>query len=99
MSNEEPDVVEGYIESNGYTVRTSTGGGTSSAYGVKGIPDTVLIGPDGTILYRGSPSGISKGAIEDALKDAEKPSEAGFMVVKTSIAAEGPPGEGRGVRP
>jgi hypothetical protein len=90
MSNEEAAKVEEYVESNGYTVRTSAGGGTSAAYGVSGIPDSVLIGPDGMIVYRGHPGSLSKGTIEAALKDAKKPSEGGFLAVATSIAAEGP---------
>jgi hypothetical protein len=90
MSNEDADKVESYIESKGYTVRTSAGGGTSAAYGVKGIPDSVLIGPDGVIVWRGHPASLSTGTIEDALKDAKKPSDAGFMAVTTSLDPEGP---------
>lgn len=40
-------------------------------YGVEGIPEILLIGPDGTILERNLRGGLIEGAILDALKKAK----------------------------
>jgi len=44
------------------------GSQTSSAWGVTGIPTTFIIGPEGTVLWRGHPAQID-GALADAFKN------------------------------
>lgn len=68
VSDEAPDVVRSYLEKDGYTVRTSAGSQAGDAYGVRGIPDSFLIGPDGKIVWQGSPFSLTDAQIEEALK-------------------------------
>ena len=68
VSDEAPDVVRPYLEKDGYTVRTSAGSRAGDAYGVRGIPDSFLIGPDGKIVWQGSPFSLTDAQIEEALK-------------------------------
>lgn len=85
-SESEHDKVENFIENNGYTVRTASGSTAGSQkYGVKGIPHSVLVGSDGTILWRGSPGGLSTGKIKEALKGARKPSEGGYLSFRPTV--------------
>ncbi len=85
ISNEESDKVRKFVEGNGYTVRTAAGSPSSGEYGVSGIPASVLIDPKGTIIWRGSPFGLSDGKIKEALKGARKPLEREFLVLQPSL--------------
>jgi hypothetical protein len=68
VSDEAPDVVRGYLDQGGYSVRTSAGSQAGDAYGVRGIPDSFLIGPDGKIVWQGSPFSLTDAQIEEALR-------------------------------
>lgn len=57
-----------FLDQNGYTVRTSAGSSSGGSYGVSGIPASFLIGPDGKIVWEGSPFELSEATIEAALK-------------------------------
>lgn len=71
-------------------MRTAAGSTCGTAeYGVKGIPDSVLIAPDGKIVYRGHPLSLSTGKVKEALKGARKPPPGGFLAVPTTVEASG----------
>lgn len=90
LSDEDPEKVAAFLDQNGYTVRTAAGSTCGSQkYGVRGIPDSVLIGPDGKIVYRGHPGSLSTGKIKEALKGAKKPPRGGFLAVPTTVEASG----------
>jgi len=44
-------------------------GATSKAYGVRGIPDSVLVGPDGKVVWQGHPAGLNDSIIEKHIKN------------------------------
>jgi len=50
-----------------YPVFVDDGGGTASAYGVRGIPHCALIGPDGKVAYKGHPSSVNDQMLEPVL--------------------------------
>jgi hypothetical protein len=50
------------------------GGKMKRFFGVGGIPDAILIDPNGVVVWRGHPAGLKKSTIEEHLKGAlEKP--------------------------
>lgn len=84
ISDEQSKTVQDFLDKNGYTVRTAAGSNASGGYGVKGIPASFLIGPDGKLLWSGHPSGLSKGTIKEALKGAKGGRLANFLVYEPS---------------
>lgn len=89
LSSEEAAKVEPYLEQLGVTVAVAAGSSTSGRYGVKGIPDAVLIAPDGTIAWSGHPSSLSKAKVEEVLKGARKPAPGGYLALAPTMPAEG----------
>ncbi len=69
MSDESPGTIEPWLKQKGaaYAVAVD-GGGTSAKYGVSGIPDAFLIGPDGKIVWQGHPSNVTEKEIEAVLQ-------------------------------
>lgn len=67
------DVINRYTDKNKFTFSIVMGGSDASyavgeAYGVMAYPTNYLIGPDGTVLWRGL--GFKEGAIRQALAKA-----------------------------
>jgi hypothetical protein len=87
ISREDSDTISGYLDKNGFTVRSAVQSSAGDEYGVKGIPKSFLIAPDGTIAWSGHPGSLSKGTVKDALKKADKLPADAFMVVKPSMEA------------
>jgi hypothetical protein len=73
LSNEPLDVVEPYVEQLDLNFTVAAGSSSNGAYGVTGIPHSVLIDADGNVAWAGSPYGLSKGVIKKALKGAKHP--------------------------
>lgn len=89
ISDEDPDKVAEFLDTNGYTVATGAGSNSHGPYGGSGIPDCVLIGPDGSILWRDHPMSLSTGTIKEALKGVKKPAGSGYMSLTSSVPATG----------
>jgi len=84
LSREDESKVSDYLDQYGITVRTASRSSSGDQYGVKGIPASFLIAPDGTLAWSGHPSSLSKGKIEELLKDAKKLPDQPFLVVRPS---------------
>lgn len=72
VSDEADKTVSDYIDALGIQIPVAAGSQAGGAYGVRGIPHSVLVDPQGKVAWSGSPYSISKGAIKDALKGAKK---------------------------
>lgn len=88
LSDEGLDLVEPYVSQQdlGFTVAAESKSG--DAYGVTGIPHSVLIDAEGNVAWIGSPYGLSKGTLKKALKGAKKP-KVDFLAVHLPKAVEG----------
>jgi len=73
LSDETDDKVEPFIGE--YNIECIVGGGSNSAgkYGVKGIPHTFVIGPDGNLAWEGNPVDLREDLLKNLLKGARKP--------------------------
>lgn len=72
----------------GIQIPVAAGSRASGAYGVKGIPHSVLIDPSGKVAWSGSPYSLSKGAVKEALKGAKKRTS-NFLAVPVEAEATG----------
>ncbi|HVS17996.1 MAG TPA: hypothetical protein VMT18_05300, partial [Planctomycetota bacterium] len=88
LSDEGPDVVEPYAEERGLSLRVGMRSRTNSSYEVKGIPHAVLIDPEGTVVWRGHPGGLSSGKVKDVLKGARKPGKQDFLGFAADLGDE-----------
>ena len=66
----------------------AAGSQAAARYGVRGIPYTVLIDPQGNLAWSGSPSGLSKAVVKQALKGARRPKNE-FLAVRFAEPVEG----------
>ncbi len=93
-----------YVDSMGISIPVAAGSKASGAYGVKGIPHSVLIDPQGKVAWSGSPYSLSKGTVKDALKGAKKRTSnflsipvaeepAGRLAAQAKVMAAGNPGK------
>jgi len=82
LSDEGDELVGPYVDDLGLRVRVGSGSHANSKYGVKGYPSAVLIDPQGDVAWAGHPSGLSKGAIKDALKGARPLPSASFLACR-----------------
>lgn len=89
LSSEEAAKVEPYLEQLSVTVTVAAGSTTSGRYGVRGIPDAVLIAPDGTIAWSGHPGSLAKSKVEEVLKGARKPAPGGYLALDSTVEADG----------
>ena len=71
LSKEAKGTIEPWLEAQGaeYPVFVDDGGATASAYGVSGIPNAALIGPDGKVAWQGHPGDLNAQMVEPVLKD------------------------------
>ncbi len=67
LSGEGEALLEGFAAQQGITYPIGFGDRSGGAYGVSGIPDSYLVGADGTVVYQGHPSGINRGMLEAEL--------------------------------
>jgi len=87
LSDESPAVVDKFLEAEAYTVRTAASSRSKSDYGVTGIPKSFLVGPDGTLLWKGHPRELSRDQVRGFLKGARKPAEGDFLAVRPAPGA------------
>jgi tetratricopeptide (TPR) repeat protein len=59
--------VEPYLKANGVEYLIACG--VKTGYTPRGIPHAWLIGPDGNVVWKGHPSGLAHGTIEEHLKN------------------------------
>ncbi len=88
VSDETDALVADYVDSMGITIPVAAGSPASPRYGVKGIPHSVLIDPQGKVVWSGSPYALSKSAVKDALKGAKKRST-NFLALPVDSEAKG----------
>ncbi len=87
LSNEDEKLVADYVEKMGlYDLRLAAGSLAAEAYGVKGYPTTVLIDPDGNIVWQGHPSSLSDSKVKDAVKGARKAPASAFLAFRPAEA-------------
>lgn len=77
-----------YVEERGLGLKVGMRSTTSGDYGVRGIPHSVLIDPEGTVVWRGNPGGLSSGKVKDALKGARKARDDDFLGFNPALEAE-----------
>ena len=72
ISSEEKKKIQNFISSNKYTfpVGIDTGKKTNKKYGIKGIPSTYLIHPNGKVIWEGNP--LQTKALDAKVKEALK---------------------------
>lgn len=87
LSDEGPKEVDGYLRKEGFTVPTGISSRSKSAYGVTGIPKSFLIGPEGTVLWRGHPRELTRARLEELIGEARAPEANGFLGLRTSPGA------------
>jgi hypothetical protein len=86
LSNEEDAKVEPYIDQHGLqSIVVAAGSKSSSDYGVRGIPHSVLIDPDGNVAWSGHPGSLSSGKVKKLLKGAKARSKDAFLSVKSAL--------------
>lgn len=72
LSDEDEETVAKFVDENGYTARIAAGSPSGDVWGVKGIPDTILIDPSGEIVFRGHPMELSESLVAKTVKKAKK---------------------------
>jgi hypothetical protein len=72
----------------GITIPIGSGSPASPRYGVRGIPSSALIGPDGKIAWTGHPNELTKGKVKEVLKSAKKRST-NFLAVAPAEEPKG----------
>lgn len=88
LSDESAGVVEPYVEERGLSLRIGVDSRTNSLYGVTGIPHSVLIDPEGQVVWRGHPGSLSNGKVKDALKGARKPGKNAMLEFSGTLPDE-----------
>ncbi|MBI4230461.1 MAG: hypothetical protein HY608_06465 [Planctomycetes bacterium] len=73
LSSEQKGALEPFVAENRIEYPVGCGSSTSGAYGVRGIPDSYLIGADGKVIWNGHPSGLTDAMIEAALSKVSGP--------------------------
>jgi hypothetical protein len=81
VSDEDAKLVSEYVDSMGISLPVGAGSTASKAYGVNGIPHSVLIDPQGKVAWSGHPSSLSSGTVKEALKGAKKRTASFLSVV------------------
>jgi hypothetical protein len=88
LSDEGLDLVEPYVSQQDLGFTVAAGSKSADAYGVSGIPHSVLIDAEGNVAWIGSPYGLSKGTVKKALKGAKRP-KVDFLSVRLPKPVEG----------
>ena len=72
MTDEAKGVTEKWVKAKGvkYAYAYDKGGKLARRFGVRGIPHSILVGPSGTILWRGHPGMLDHEQVEAALVGA-----------------------------
>ena len=73
LSDEETSLVEPYVDQLDLPFLVGAGSTSNKAYGVEGIPHSVLIDPQGILVWEGHPGELSKADLKKALKGAKRP--------------------------
>lgn len=103
LSNEPKPTVEPYVAKAGMPYAVGYGSSSDRDYGVRGIPHSVVVGPDGTIKFDGYPSGKEFDSIVESLAATVKSNGSGGggsvnsgdealgAAVVAALKTEGPP--------
>jgi hypothetical protein len=68
VTNDVKDAMEKFISDKGIKYPIALDGSAAGTYGVNGIPDAVLVGSDGKVVWAGDPRGLPESQIEESLK-------------------------------
>jgi len=68
LSNEADDTVQKFAKTQNMEYIVGAGSTSSADYGVRGIPSAFIIGPDGSILWKGHPMNGLDEALAKAVK-------------------------------
>ena len=79
LSSEDEGTVSKYVDKHGLNIRVGSGSNASGEYGVRGIPASALISPEGEVVWFGHPSSLSDSKVKAALKGAKKAGKGGFL--------------------
>lgn len=73
LTDESPSQIEKFVPEKGMTYPTGAGASNASAraFGVSGYPSAYLINHEGVVIWKGHPSSLSTGIIEEAIVAAE----------------------------
>ena len=86
LSNEDDAKVEPYIDQHGLqSIVVVAGSKSGSDYGVRAIPHSVLIDPEGNVAWRGNPRDLSTGKVKKLLRGAKPRPKDAFMAVKSEL--------------
>jgi len=88
LSDEGAELVEPYVEERGLSMKVGLRSRTNALYGVTGIPHSVLIDPQGNVVWRGHPGSLSNGKVKDALKGARKPGKQDWLGFNADLGDE-----------
>lgn len=73
VTSESQGSAEKFVSSKGVKYPIAIDPPAMKAYGIRGIPDSVLIGPDGKVLWTGHPGNLQDATVEASLKGAVPP--------------------------
>ncbi len=92
LSDESESTVRGFVEEYGYTARIAAGSRSGDAWGVRGIPDTILIDHEGRIVFRGHPASLQSSLVRDTVRRARRIDDS--FALRYVVAGELPRGLG-----
>jgi hypothetical protein len=97
ISNETAEKVIPYAEEYdlpfAVAAGSSTGNNLNAQFGVRGIPHSFLIDPEGTIAWHGHPSGITDSQIKKVLKGVKSPPANQILALTFESEMEGRAGK------
>jgi len=97
ISNEEAEKVLPYAEEYSLpfavAAGSSTGNNLNSQFGVRGIPHSFLIDPEGMVAWHGHPSEITSSKIKNLLKGVKKPPANQILAITIESDTDGKAGK------
>jgi hypothetical protein len=70
VTNEPKSLIEKFASEKGIKYALALDGAAMAAYGIRGIPDSVLVNPDGKVAWTGHPSSLKDSVLEAAVATA-----------------------------
>ena len=73
VANEYPPRMKEFIEQRAVAFPVALDAKAFRDYGVRSVPDAVLVGPDGRVVFRGHPDQLTDAMIEKCLAELKLP--------------------------
>lgn len=70
VTNEPKSLIEKFATEKGIKYALALDGAAMASYGIRGIPDSVLVNPDGKVAWTGHPASVNDAILEAAVKTA-----------------------------